>query len=228
MDSTESVSNSSSSASRRAFLGAIASGFVGACVSRPAPVEYAAPVPGLAELLADQASIYPLMLGEDVYKLLYQATLGPSAFFIGTESNCLRGLLAEIQQMKPATHDGEREIEVLCKERGLVRVNLRPYLKRGGKAEELARAICLTGRDYRGSIAELKASLAAAEELLPDLRIGGEPKDYRKVVRRMERGNYRPGVHSEPYALAYRPAYRIVLADFISDPLYGGRRNVYD
>lgn len=223
------MSNPSSlPASRRAFLGALASGFVGACVHRPPPVEYSPPLPGLAELLSEQTSIYPLMRPRDVYKLIYQATLGPSSFFIGTESECLQGLLAEIRQLQPAIHDGEREYETLCRERGLVRVNLRPYLNRGGKAEELARALCLTGRDYRGSFAEFLASLDATAPLLDENALGFDGSRFTTLVERMRSENYPRSTHSPEYALAYRPAYRIVLADFVTDPLYGGRKNVYD
>lgn len=214
--------------SRRAFLTTLASGWIASCVNRPEVVEISGPLPGLPELLNEQARIYPLMLAEDIYKLLYQATIGPSNFFIGTESNCLRGLLAEIQSMTPATHDGEEEYEVLCATRGLVRVNLRPYLKRGGKAEELARALTLTTRDYRGSRAELRASLDASVELAAALSIGGEPKEYKKFVERVNRGNHPRGKHSEQYALAYRPFYRVVLAEYVTDAQYGGRKNVYD
>jgi hypothetical protein len=167
------------------------------------------------------------MQADDVYKLLYQATIGPSNFFIGTESNCMRGLLAEIAQMRPAIHDGEEEFETLCRDRGLVRVNLRPFLKRGGKAEELAHALCLTSQRYRGEVAELEASLTASIELVDEFGIGGGRAELAKLANRMKRANYRFAPHSEVYALTYRPAYRVILRENLTDATYGGRGNLY-
>jgi hypothetical protein len=213
--------------SRRGFIAVVAAGLTSACVNQPKFAAYTPPVPGLPSLLAEQARIYPSMQAEDIYKLLYQATIGPSNFFIGNESGCLRGLLGEIAKIQPAIHDGEEEFENLCRERGLVRVNLRPYLKRGGKAEELARALSLTTHRYRGEVAELDSSLEASIELIDEFGIGGGREALRKVMTRMRRANHRPSTHSEIYALTYRPAYRVVLREYLTDATYGGRGNVY-
>ncbi len=216
---------------RRAFLERLAVGALGisasGCMNSREVEPTAPPVPGLPKLLASQARLYPLMEAEDVYKLIYQATLGPSWFFIGDKSEVEKGLFNEIRQMEPAIHDGETDFELLCEARGLVRVNLRPYLLHGGKASELAHALCLTTQNYRGSRAELKASLDAAVDLLPDLALACDAKKYKELIGKMATANYRPGVHSEPYALAYRPAYRIILQEYLTDAQYGGRKGVY-
>ena len=117
----------------------------------------------------------------------------------------------------------------MCPERGLVRVNLRPFLKRGGKAEELAHALSLSTQSYRGDLAELESSLAATAELIPKYTFACEPADFVKNAAKMKRLDHNPAksLHSEAYALAYRPAYRIIVREFLTDPQYGGRGSIY-
>lgn len=213
---------------RRGFLlSAISACFASACVNRLIEKRPLPPLPGIAELFQAQAKLYPAMEGEDLYKLLYQATMGPSAFFIGGESGVLRGLQAEIKQLAPAIHDGEAEYEFLCQERGLARINLRPFLRNGGKAEEMAHALCLTTHSYRGEVEELDASLDWVTERLEELGFATEKKDWRKLITQMRNRGFPPGIHSENYAITYRPAYRILQIEYVTDALYGGRGDLY-
>jgi hypothetical protein len=208
---------------RRALLAGAAALLASACVDAPRTKLPSPPMIGLDVMLREQSLLYPQMEAMDLYKLLHQAVMGPSYFFIGSESKLLSGLITEIRQLQPALIRDEPEIERLYPERNLVRLNLRPFLKRGGKAEELAHALCETGRTYRGNREEFEATLDASLTLLDSISINTTLKDYRKHVEQMRQRGLPPGIHSEAYAMAYRPAYRLVLPEHLTDPQYGGR-----
>lgn len=195
------------------------------CGSPPPVKRTAPPLPGLAELMKDQALRYPLIREDDLYKLLYQACFASQNLFIGDNSKLESGLQGEIAAMKPPPLKAEDEVEMLCVERNLARINLRPFLAHGGKADDLAHAIADTGLHHRGDLAEFEATLAAAADLVDGMGLRFSGKEFRAFIDRMDKRHYPPGTHSEDYAEVYAPAYRIVELQYLTDARYGGRTN---
>lgn len=208
------------------LLAVMAATFLTSCGAAPKEESTAPPLPGIEALVRDQAGLYPMMGPEDLYKLVYQATRGPGHLFMGTNSELEEGLSQEIARMPPSPIEGEPLVEGLDQELNLARINLRPWLLAGGTTKDLARAMGWTTLKYRGDRAALVSSLAAAREVIHDLPLTFKAKDFDKVVTRMKAKEYPPGAHSEDYATAYEPAYRLVLLHHLTDPDFGGRDGV--
>ena len=198
------------------------------CGSTPVEEPIGDPLPTLESLLVEQTELYPLMTEADLYKLVSQATRGPAIPFIGRQSGLDPGLEKEVRQMKVPPAPGEPDVEVLDPARDLVRVNLRPYLKAGGKLSDLARAVGETHRVFRGDRAMFLGSLERAAELLEDERliVAFDAAAFEQHVKTMRGKGFPPGVHSSAYAKTYAPAYRIIQRYTLSDRDYGGRDEV--
>ncbi|MFG0316796.1 MAG: hypothetical protein ACF8XB_05950 [Planctomycetota bacterium JB042] len=200
------------------------------CGAAPPSPETAPPLPTLETLLVEQTELYPLMREEDLYKLISQATRGPAVPFIGRNSELDTGLYDEVKKLSPspaapAHADVEPLVEVLDPARNLARINLRPFLRRGGEVDDLARAVGETHRVFRGDRAVFESSLRVARDLLEQdaLVVAFDADRFWKLVQQMREKGYPPGVHSRAYADTYAPAYRIVRRDTLTDREYGGR-----
>ncbi len=198
-------------------------GLAAGCGAPPREIPRVPPPTHLEALLREQTELYPLMTERDLYKLIRQATLGPSHVFMGDDSDLDIGLEEEIAQLKDAPPEGVEVVEILDPQTRLARVNLRPYLLSGGRVEDLARAVARTTHVFRGDEATFHASLQAAVELVPRLVVSFTAKELNAYIQEMKKKGYPAGVHSERYALTYEPAYRLVLLEFLTDRDYGGR-----
>ncbi|MBI4880363.1 MAG: hypothetical protein HY812_11995 [Planctomycetes bacterium] len=198
-------------------------GLAAGCGAPPREIPRVPPPTHLEALMREQSELYPLMTERDLYKLIRQATLGPSHVFMGDDSELDIGLDEEIAQLEDAPSEGVEVIEILDPQANLARVNLRPYLLSGGRAQDLARAVARTAHVFRGDEAAFHASLKAAVEIVPRLVVSFTAKDLAACIEDMEKKGYPAGVHSERYALTYEPAYRIVLLEYLTDRDYGGR-----
>ena len=183
----------------------------------PSPAEVAsaegcpARFAGFPEVLGRHFDLYPAMDVQDVYKLAHQALAGPghAAPSLEQATAWLDREIAGLGSYAP----GEPAIVPVRPDGRLVRVNLRPYVAGGGAAADLARDFVAAAEatqvegadlaeDFSGVLACLLASnLPLDDEALAEFFAG-----------RLAEGL--PAVHhSETYNSAYRPAYRVVLAD---------------
>ncbi|MFH0946952.1 MAG: hypothetical protein V2A76_17295 [Planctomycetota bacterium] len=181
------------------------------------------PLATLESLLEEQTSLYPLITEEDLYKLIYQATMGPGHMFMGRDSKLDIGLYEEMGKLDPSPAAEEPLFEILDPSNNLARVNLRPYLRGGGKASDLARAVARTAHEFRGDKDLFLVTLKAAGQMLDQLAVSFDREDLADHVIKMKEAGFPSGVHSERYALTYDPAYRLVYLHYLTDRDYGGR-----
>ena len=186
------------------------------------------PLANLESLLREQSELYPLMTERDLYKLIRQATLGPGHMFMGRDSRLDIGLNNEIAHLAPSPAAEEPPFEMLDPSLNLARVNLRPYLRNGGKVDDLARAVARTAHEFRGQEDLFLVTLKATAKLLPDLVVSFSRAEFADEVAKMKAAGYPNGVHSERYALTYAPAYRLVYLQYLTDRDYGGRHQETD
>jgi hypothetical protein len=164
--------------------------------------------PAVRTLLARQLARFPAMEARDVYKLLYQATLGSR--HAGLDSAmAARWLDRERREM--GRGPDEPTVDTISADGRLVRVNLRPYLAAGGDPAALLRAFLRTARTFRGSTADLRRQLGYAERMAADGEIPLPVGALRRYFARMRAAGYPAVEHSAAYVAAYRPAYRVVL-----------------
>jgi len=169
----------------------------------PSPEEEA-----VRSLLGRQWARFPAMEPQDVYKLVFQATMGSR--HAGLDSAmAARWLDAEIRDLGPGPD--EPVADTISVDGRMVRVNLRPYLAVGGDRTALLRAFVRSAQEFRGSSGDLGRQLGYVARMASDGQLPLPAGALRRYFARMRAAGYPAVEHSSAYVAAYRPAYRVVL-----------------
>ncbi len=172
-------------------------------------------------VLVSHVARHPLWGVEDVYKLLHQAALG-SEHAVSDERAARAWLLRELREMGPGPD--EPLIDPISPDGSIVRVHLRPFASMGLDAEMLLAAFLRTAREFRGSTLFLEGGLADAAQLAGERLIDVDPTEVELLATRMKTSGYPAVHHSAACVAAYRPAYRVVAAQFLPPELLQERR----
>jgi hypothetical protein len=155
--------------------------------------------------------IYPEMLLEDVYKLIYQAALG-CEHAVSDEVYAKSLLEQELQELQPS--DPEALVESISPDGSIIRVHLRPYVQSGKDPLELFEAFLRTARDYQGSFELLKVYMQVVLGMAEAETIPYEERRVINFFKEIEQGGFPPVHHSKRYRELYRPAYRVIHPSF--------------
>lgn len=150
---------------------------------------------------------YPLATAEDVYKFVHQSVYGP-AHFIPDVAAARAYLDEELATLPPGPPD-EPLVEELSVD--MVRVNLRPFVAGGGDREALLAALVASAAAVRGEPETMRSRLAAACRVLEESGRDGEAGRLAVLSQRLAAEGFPARHHSDAYANAYRPAYRVIL-----------------
>lgn len=153
---------------------------------------------------------------QDGYKLLVQATLG-AEHAAPSEEAALAWMEREVATLEAAPD--EPMVEPITPDGALVRVNLRPFLARGGDWRALARAFAATGRKQFGTREDLATRWEIVVTLAQDARLPFGAAAAREFGRAMAEKGFPAVHHSKRYAAAYRPAYRVIAKELLTDVL---------
>jgi len=161
----------------------------------------------LDQLLHDQITRYPAMRIEDVYKLLYQGTLGIEHLL--TDTTAAKQYLADEWRAIMARED-EPLYEIISPDSQWVRLNLKPYKAAGGDIEKIWEAMLHSAHVTKSKESFIKRwqefiSLVNEKKLLFDVSSLND-FDKQNVL-----ANYPAIHHSQEYTRAYQPAYRVLL-----------------
>ncbi len=167
------------------------------------------------KLLARHTTRYPVMGLQDIYKLLYQGALGSEHVNDSFES-FEHDLMEEWEAVE--ANDKIPIWENVCPDGQLVRFHLAPYKARGGEIENLKTLCFWSTALFTGSREDLlegwKTFLKTSRERrwyrFPDEEIN----DFDLWLRKYK---YPPVHHTENYRKAYRPAYRLLMRDFLGN-----------
>jgi hypothetical protein len=151
---------------------------------------------------------HPLAGAEDLYKFLHQAVLGPGHAIPNREATAA-WMEREIEGLGPPL-EGELPCEALGGEPPLVRVNLRPFVARGGDADFLLDAFVASANLERGSSRRMEVVLALAASYVQCAGRGELAPELKTVTAELAENGYPAIHHSQAYIEAYRPAYRVV------------------
>jgi hypothetical protein len=174
------------------------------------------PMSSLTDLIDQYLTRYPAMTPADVYKLLYQGTLGPAHLIASPEDFAAR-LRAEYETVSP--RGAGLLWEPVRPDGVLGRLNLRPFKARGGDVEALVVACLQTAERDWGTPEQLRTAWAGFVALCRTGR--WEAFDLEEVLTltiRLEEQSYPAVHHSARYREAYRPAYRLVSNTATSKP----------
>lgn len=158
-------------------------------------------------LIKNQFAKYPKMEARDLYKFLHQAAMGSEHAVkdTGAVKTLMKRELAGLDTT--ITND---LIEQLSPDGNLVRINLRPYLKKGEKPDELLKAFILTANKFSGSTDTLVAYLNTAKEMIARKDIPIDENIFASLTNELEKSGFPAIHHSLTYEKLYKPAYRVV------------------
>ena len=164
-------------------------------------------------LLRTQLARHPQLEVQDLYKLIFQASFG--------SEHAVADPVAAHHRLERELHglaDGPEEpiVDPISPDGRVVRINLRPYLAARGNVAGLLEAFVRTAREHRGTAATLHrywryAERMAAASLLP---FAGEM--LQGFFAAMQIQGFPAVHHSETYAKTYRPAYRVIVREFLA------------
>jgi len=172
----------------------------------------------LEQVLQLHLSRYPMMQPDDLYKLLHQAAMG-SEHAIASREAARHWMNRELEDLRIEGDETVEEplIEPLSPDGRLVRVNLRPYLRSGADPELLLDAFVRTGEEYSGDPLTLESYCEQAVELARQGSLPFSPAELEAHFATLKRKGYPAVHHSKSYADAYRPGYRVVLRDLLTE-----------
>ncbi len=163
-------------------------------------------------ILLAHVARYPAWQPQDVYKLAHQAAMGSEHAVIDRERarawlqqelsglNCLEQNATDEPLIDPISEDGR-----------IVRVHLRPLVRLGLPAETLLDAFLRTAAEFHGEIDKLEEYLSVAVALAAEGQLGMHTAPLAQLFAKMRGAGFPAAHHSEAYARACHPAYRVVL-----------------
>lgn len=156
------------------------------------------------EALIAHFARYPLMMPRDAVKLLYQSVFG-SGHLIADPAQAAQRLSQERATCALLDTPAFEPIGG-----GFCRMHLGARALEGIPDAALC-ALFLRAAQIQGSREEFQSALADLQQLTARNVAPFSPQALRDYLRDYCTAGFGPVSHSEPYRLAYRPAYRVVL-----------------
>lgn len=150
---------------------------------------------------------------KDLYKLVYQAAMGPAHIFTGI--NQIQEDLTEewLDAGKPLFQEGL--MEIIDPRSRVVRVNLRIYRGMGGTISQMANMVHESAMKFRGDFAGLMLYRDYLSKMSREGTIRFKEDDLSLFWEQMEKENFPAVCHSSVYIESYRPAYRVILQELL-------------
>jgi hypothetical protein len=161
----------------------------------------------MKEILSTHASRYPEWVLADLYKLIYQAAMGPE-HALTDETQARELLFDEIARLKSGPD--EPLLERISPDGRMVRVHLRPFIKLGFSPEQLLEAFLASARTFSPSKDRLPDYASEALQAAREGRIAFSQSQLKSYFSEMRDLQFPPVHHSDEYRHLYRPAYRVV------------------
>ncbi len=165
----------------------------------------------LFKIIDSHIKKHPKMQVEDVYKLIYQAAMGP-AHFIKTREDSYKRLFNEVKNLKKTFIISSEE---LCEEISpigeVVRINIRPFIRKGGSVTLLNDEFYLSSRKIKKSKKNLIKYISLVGKILPKKEWPFSKKKWEMLVSDLKVQNYPAIHHSKRYRKLYSPSYRVVM-----------------
>jgi hypothetical protein len=165
----------------------------------------------LASLLKEHYERRPLMRATDFYKLLYQGVFGVGHIMGGAARSRLQ---EEAERINPEDHPEDPFTESVSADGEILRVNLRPYIRRGLDLDELFGVMVESAKD-EGDPEEFREAWGVFMELVDAGEIEVEADEIGELVEELDTSGPYPHHHSPEYNEAYYPAYRVVRRELL-------------
>ena len=170
-----------------------------------------------ADVILAHVEAHPTMGMDDLYKLLHQGALG-SEHAVPDEAQVRQWLEEELAVMGHAPAP-EALVDTIAPGGVHVRVNLRPFVERGGDPEALLAAFIQTANAGTHSLGALQEALAEAVALAEAQALPWDAQRLARYFQLQADSGYPAEHHSRPYWSLYRPAYRVVAGALLPELL---------
>lgn len=168
------------------------------------------------KILIAEIKRHPNSQIQDIYKFIHQASFG-SEHAVNDTATVKKWMNTEVLNLDYSVKD--QLLDNLYPNANLVRVNLRPYLKKRFDIELLLQAFIKTANSYRGSDSTFNLFWEAAGELAKSHRFIFDDKNLDKYFQRMSDKGFPAVHHSKEYSMQYKPAYRVVDLNYLPNLL---------
>jgi len=148
----------------------------------------------------------PQMRAADIYKLLYQGVFGVG-HILGEGAR--HRLEAEARNLCLNDQLEEPFIEAVSADGSMLRVNLRPYLRRRLPLDKLFSAMEASAHE-RGNVKDFLKVWSSFKDLVKSGKLSFGEEEMEELDRQFGSKGCPPQHHSEAYRSEYIPAYRVV------------------
>ena len=164
------------------------------------------------QILSNQVVRYPRLQLQDLYKLIYQSAMG-SEHAIQDMAAARHYLESEVNGLGEGLE--EQTLDPISPDRRIVRINLRPYITKGGDPSMLLTAFIRTANEYKGIWAHLRRYWSYVERMAMEEVLPFAQDELERFFVKMVAGGFPVVHHSMAYRAAYHPAYRVIARDFL-------------
>jgi len=167
----------------------------------------------MLKLITSHVNRYPLMQIQDIYKLLFQGTMGVDHYLPNSQT-FEEKLAAEMDHILA---DSSLPLwEAIRPDGKIVRLNLAACKSRTCEISYIASLCYWTANLFQGDLGDLKNAWNTFQRLCHSHRIQKFPLDLvDQFSHQIEKNRFLPMHHSKIYQQAYKPAYRLVVREFL-------------
>ena len=165
-------------------------------------------------ILVDHARRYPAWELDDLYKLIHQAAMG-SEHALADEARAREWLNRELATLGPSP--AEPLIDPISPDGRIVRVHLRPFRRLRLPPENLLQAFLETAQQVAPSNERFSELAAAASQASQQGLLAFTAAQVDAYMAQRQDSGHPPVHHSPRYVQLYRPAYRVVARDLLTD-----------
>ena len=161
------------------------------------------------QLILEHLERRPKARAQDIYKLLYQGVFGVGHII----SNRAWGVLVEeANRINLNDHPEDPLFELVSPDGYMIRVNLRQYLKEGNNLETLF-DVMRESAEHKGDPEVFLDYWAEFKRMVAEGLISFSDDEIHALDEQIKTEGVKPRHHTEPYRVAYYPAYRVVLLE---------------
>lgn len=161
----------------------------------------------IKKLLLEEVGKHPHSRVEDIYKFIHQAAFG-SEHVVKDTIAVRKWMDNEIANLDYSLND--ELIDYLSPDGKLVRINWRPYLKKGYDPRILLDAFIKTANNFKGSVSNFKLYWKTAQDLAKAKKFTFTVEEMNRFFNEQSKKGFPAVHHSKEYEAEYKPAYRVI------------------